>query len=305
MNATGRTRSDGIVPEMFSGPARLRPLVPLLRRSPFALSSSLLSALTVGDGLVRGRLGLVSQWAAAQGRTGLDRWRLAFSLLATHGRFIADEMMLGIGDVGELRRYVVVHGAEHMERAQTGALLLGFHLGPPQTSHTLRTMGYRVVAVSRGEMSRHDARWAAPLDAGIVVRMSDGTPAERTQGLNRLRHLLRDGALVYLTADGPFGREAFQIDVPGRALVVRAGWLTLRRLTGVPVLPVFAWYEGRRRVIAVHRPLPAPVQDAVSDAESCRDVLTPLVREYVAKYPEQCRYLAFPPWASTDAPYAD
>jgi lauroyl/myristoyl acyltransferase len=110
---------------------------------------------------------------------------------------------------------------------------------------------------------------------------------------------------VYLTADGPFGREAFQIDVPGRALLVRAGWLTLRRLTGVPVLPVFARYEGRQRVIEVHPPLPESIQDPVGDAESCREALTPLVREYVRKYPEQCRYLAFPPWASTDAPYAD
>jgi lauroyl/myristoyl acyltransferase len=108
---------------------------------------------------------------------------------------------------------------------------------------------------------------------------------------------------VYLMADGPFGREAFRIELPGRPLIVRSGWLALRRQTGVPALPVLTFREGGRRVIVVHPPLPAPDADRARDAAACRAALTPLVADYVRRFPAQCRYLVFPPWlAEATAP---
>ena len=101
---------------------------------------------------------------------------------------------------------------------------------------------------------------------------------------------------MYLTVDGPFGREAFRIDVPGGPLVVRTGWLALRRHTRAPTFPVLVRREGRRRTIVVHPALPDVAADAARDAEACRSALASLVSDYVRQYPAQCRYLALPRW---------
>ena len=36
--------------------------------------------------------------------------------------------------------------------------------------------------------------------------------------------------------------------------------------------------------------------DRAQDAAQCRAALTPLVESYVRRSPDQCRYLALPPW---------
>jgi lauroyl/myristoyl acyltransferase len=284
-------------PGMFRGPRVLRPLTPVLRRVPRPLAAGTLAGLAIADGLCRRRRFLLaSEWAAALGRRGVARWRLAFALLANHGRFVAEEMMLGVDDLADLRQEVVIEGADHLRAGEGGRILLGFHLGPPRTAHVLQAFGHPVRSAGRLQDVADDARWAAARQAGAAVRLPGGIPLGRAQGLHRIRLLLKEGAFVYLTADGPFGREAFRIEVPGRDLVVRVGWLMLRRFTRAPVHPVLSYREGGRRVIVVHPPLPVPEGDPANDAEVCRAALTPLIQAYVAAHPEQCRYLAFPRW---------
>lgn len=287
-----------LVPGMFQMSGRIRPFIPILRRLPAVCSRAALAALAIGDGIVRWRLTAAAEWAGAQGVTGVARWRLALAVLANHGRFVGDELMLGVEDLGELRQGARIHGAEYLESAHGGAILLGFHLGPPRTPYVLRAFGYPVTSAGRLEGTGSDSRWDEAVDAGAVVRLPDGTPADRVEGLNRLRRLLQNGSIIYLTADGPFGREAFRIDLPGRPLVVRAGWLALRRLSGVRTFPVLTHQHRGQRVIVVHPPLPSPQADPVRDAETCRDALGPLVLDYVRRFPTQCRYLAFPAWPS-------
>lgn len=287
---------------MFPGPARLRLLMPVLRSLPLSAAEAVLVALAVGEGVVRGRrFRRASAWAAKQGADGWARRRIAVALLANHGRFVAAEAMLGVSRPEDLARDVVVDGAEHLRAATGGAILLGFHLGPPLTWLTMRALGYPVRFAGRLEATRRDPRWEAALAAGEVVRLPDGDPRERLIGLHRIRSLLRDGGLVYLTADGPFGREAFRLDLPGGPLVVRAGWLALRRQIEAPTLPVLVHRQGRRRVIVVHPPLAQPDPDPVRDADVARDVLTPLVEQYVRRFPAQCRYLALPRWPANPA----
>jgi lauroyl/myristoyl acyltransferase len=282
---------------MFHGPARLRPLMRLLRRFPFPVTERVLAALAVADGCVRrGRFRRASAWAAAQGATGWDRRRIALALLANHGRFVAEEALLGVECADDLRRGVVIAGEEHLRAVSGGAMLLGFHLGPPKTWLVLRALGYPLRFAGRLETAARDARWQASVDAGDVIRLPDGDPHARLPGLHRIRNLLRDGALVYVTADGPFGREAFRIDLQGGPLAVRVGWLALRRATGVPTLPVLTHREGNQRVIVIHPPLPGPDGDAVRDAAACRAALTPLVDAYVRRFPTQCRWVAIPRW---------
>jgi lauroyl/myristoyl acyltransferase len=241
------------------------------------------------------RLRRALAWAVAHSATGPAKWRLALALLANHGRFVADEMLLGAHRIDDLRRDTAVTGAQHLD-GLAGAILLGFHLGPPRTAFILRALGYPVRFAGRLETSRGDARWAEALEAAEAVALPAGTPRERAQGLHRIRNLLQNGALVYIAADGPFGQEAFRLDVPGGSVVVRRGWLALRQHTRVPTLPVFAYRSGGRRVITVHPPLPAPDGHPKRDAALCQAALSPLVQDYVRRFPSQCRYVAIPPW---------
>jgi lauroyl/myristoyl acyltransferase len=284
---------------MFHGPRRLGPATPLLRRLPLSLAEPVLSALAIGDGLInRKRFHQASSWAAAHGATGWARWRMGLSLLAKHGRFVAEEALLGVKSIDDLRRHVAIVGDEHLRAVSGRAMLVGFHLGPPKTWLRLRALGYPVRFAGRLETAADDPQWQPSLDAGEVIRLPDGDPRARLRGLYRIRHLLQDGALIYVTADGPFGREAFRIDVPGGSLIVRVGWLAMRRMTGVPALPVLTHCDGTRRVIVIHPPLPDPDADAARDAAACQAVLAPLVDTYVRRFPTQCRWIAMPRWLS-------
>lgn len=172
-----------IVPEMFEGPSRLRPLMALLRRIPVVPARWMLSGLAIGDGICRRRrFQLACEWAEAQGRSGADRWRLALAILANHGRFVADEAMLGVTELSELRRGTVVEGAEHLRAAAQGAILLGFHLGPPRTPYILQAFGYPVRSAVRLEEARQDPRWTEAVQAEAAIRLPGGAAIGRTQG---------------------------------------------------------------------------------------------------------------------------
>ena len=286
-----------IVLGMFHTSARLRHLETLLRPLPRPLGERILAVVAMADGLIRpARFRQVCTWAAAQPEAGRPPWRLALALLANHGRFCGEEAFVGVSSVDDVRRDVVLEGAGHLRAVSDGAILLGFHLGPPRTWVRLRALGYPVRFGGRLEGSVRDPRWAEALKAYEAVRLPGGAPRARLPGLYQLRELLRGGALVFLTADGPFGREAFRLELPGGPLVVRAGWLALRRLTRVPTLPVLAHRDGKQHVIVVHPALAPPAGDVERDATMCRAALAPLVETYVRRFPDQCRYLALPPW---------
>jgi len=288
--------SEYVVPEMFQTSERLRHLVRVLRPFPRRLSETILAGAAVVDGLVRPtRFRNARTWAAAQPGTNGRPGRLALSLLANHGRFCAEEAFLGVSSFEDVRRDVVLEGRDHLDIAG-GAILLGFHLGSPRTWYRLRILGYPVRPATRLEGSVGDARWSEALAARDAIRLPGGAPQNRMRGLYQIRDLLRDGAWVFLTADGPFGREAFRVDLPGGPLVLRRGWLALRAMTGVPTLPVLSHRNGQRHVVVVHPALPPPTGDLGRDAAQCRAVLMPLVESYVRKFPAQCRYLALPPW---------
>jgi len=293
---------ERIVPEMFHTSPRVDRLVRLLRPLPRRLGEGILAAVAVADGLIHpARFRQAHVWAAAQPGTGRPPWRLALALLANHGRFCGEEAFVGVSSADAVRRDVVLEGADHLRAAGAGAILLGFHLGSPRPWFRLRAMGYPVRLAGRLEASVDDPRWSEALAAREAVRLPDGTPRARLAGLYQIRDLLRGGALVFLTADGPFGREAFRLDLPGGPLIVRTGWLALRRQTGVRTLPVFAHRDGKGHVIVVHPPLPPPDRDPVRDLAACRAILAPLVEAYVRRFPTQCRYLALPPWPTPPA----
>jgi hypothetical protein len=287
-----------LVPGMFHTSPRLRHIIRLLRPLPRTVGEVILAGAAVVDGLVRhGRFRRAYAWAAAvQHETGRPPWRLALALLANHGRFCAEEALLGVSTTDTPAPDVVVEGAHHLPGAGTGAILLGFHLGPPRAWFHLRSLGYPVRLGGALVTAMWDPRWRGVIDTGEVIHLPDGSPRDQVPGLYRIRDLLRDGALVFLPAEGPYGREAFRLDLPGGQLIARAGWLALRRLTRAPTFPVLLHRDGKRRVIVIHPALPPPRGGLAADVAQCREMLIPLLESYVRCFPAQCRYLAFPPW---------
>jgi len=57
-------------------------------------------------------------------------------------------------------------------------------------------------------------------------------------------------------------------------------------------VPALIRREGRQLVVAVHPPLPDPESNATRDLEACREALSPIVRDYVRRFPEQCPFPA-------------
>ena len=109
--------------------------------------------------------------------------------------------------------------------------------------------------------------------------------------MRQIQRRLSAGQLIYLTADGE-GKEACRLSLPGRDLAIRSGWLTLRRATAMPTLPVLGHRERNRLVVRVYPPLPHPVPDLDRDIAACHEQLGLIVQDFVRRFPAQCFMLA-------------
>ena len=271
-------------------------LILCLCRLPWPWGEEILAVCFVARAPLRTtRLLQALAWASAQPTRGTNRWRLARRLCACHGRFVARSALIGIREPALLRQHTTVRGADRLA-AGRGAILIGFHLGPLGAYLALRVAGHRVVWLG--------GPGAAPLWSRAIQEQY-GNPSDdlffstsqhggvRMGLLYRARQIVRDGGTVFLSADG-LGREAFSVPVRSGRVVVRGGWLALRRATNVPVFPVLSHLQGRTQVVTVHPALPPLDDDPSVDLERCRRALAELLNEYARQFPEQCYSLAFP-----------
>jgi lauroyl/myristoyl acyltransferase len=268
----------------------MRGLLVVLDRLPWPWGERILTGLFAARAVVQvRRLRQALRWVAAHPGGTRERWGLALSICAHHGRVVGRLAAVGLRDPVALRPYVVMRGEEHLRSVSGGAILLGFHLGMPIGDVILRMLGHRVRWLGG---RRAAGRWSTPawrpfLDQGDDLVLAAG--AGQAGVLRRACHALLEGEKVYLTADGMIGgggREAFRVPLPGGPLVVRSGWLTLRRHTRAAVLPVICHREGRRQVVTVHPPLP-------EDGPACERALGRLLEEFTRRFPEQCYSLVF------------
>jgi hypothetical protein len=102
-------------------------------RSPsLAWGEGILATLFAAKAFVRpSRLRVALAWAGHFTAARRSRWQLALSCCAHHGRFLARQALLGIRTPEDLRRLVILKGEAHLKATSTGAIILGFHLGPP------------------------------------------------------------------------------------------------------------------------------------------------------------------------------
>jgi hypothetical protein len=267
-----------------------------LDRLPWPWGEEILAVCSVARAFVSpARRRQALGWASAlTGRRG-RRWRLAGSLCAYRGRFLARSAFVGVREIETWRHLVSVRGEEHLAAAAKGAILLGFHLGPPSGHLALRATEHRLTWV--GGASAADA-WAQEIrdryngGAEDLIFAESDPPWQRARFLHQARTLLLEGRTIFMSADG-IGKEAFSISLPGGPAVIREGWLALRQATGVTVLPVLSHLEGRAQIVTIHPPLPALVADRVLDREACRRAIADLLSDYVRRFPEQCFSLAF------------
>lgn len=273
----------------------IRLTLELLDRLPWPIGEECCAAVFVARALVGPRrLTKALTWAAHHPQAGRSRWWTAVSTCAYQGRFRARHALLGLKSPDELLERVRLVGRQHLPTAG-GALLLGFHLGPPAVGAALCAAGQRVLAI---EGPRESKNWSS--DAWQPVRRSvapiplAGESADLAATLYFARKRLLGGATIYMPADGGRGRLAFAVPIPGGTEhPIRAGWLTLRRECRVPVLPTVGHMDGRTQVITIHPPLPDPDPDPARDAAVCREVVTAIVDDFVRRFPEQCCGLVY------------
>ena len=277
---------------------RIWALILALDTLPWPLGEELLARCMVGSALL-GRRGFRKALAYAAAQPALDRppWRMALSLCAANGRFIARSALVGLHEPEALASRFMVRGAEHVPARGRGAILISFHLGPRNAYLALRVAGHELTWIggqspSPAWSTRIRARYLPGHDVFPPRDNHLRTESTRLQLLYRAQHLVHAGARVFLSADG-VGAEAFTISLPGGSLPIRSGWLSLSRSTGAPVLPVLSHMEGRVQVATVHPALPAFEADPERHLESCRQALHDVLNAHVRRYPEQCPTVAF------------
>ena len=262
---------------------------------PWPWGEDLLARFYVAKAFVRvSRLRKALAWAGHHSRDGRGRWRLALSCCAHHGRFVARQAFLGIAAPEDLRRHLVLEGETHLAAATSGAILLGFHMGPPAVAAALQVLGHRVTWMGgrRAFRTRATEAWQSfqrESDSLAVSRRSESPGA----ALYRARRLLLERGVLYVAGEGRAGRVAFDVALPGASARIRSGWIVLRRQCRVPVLPVLTHLEGRTQVITICPPLPPSDPDPARDLEACRVRVTALLEAYVRRHPEQCYALTF------------
>jgi lauroyl/myristoyl acyltransferase len=237
-------------------------------------------------------------WLAAGGAGGRSPWPILAGLLVHRARAAAVSPFIGLTDPDRARRHLDVRGLGHLEAARRGGgvVLLGFHLGMPGLNRVLGLLGYEITAIAGGSRFRFPpptARWrAAVAHTPRAHKWTEREPGSQAEALYRLRKTAVAGGIVMIMGSGGRGRVLFDLPLPGRPLAVRAGWYVLRRQTGLATLPVLAHREGARWVVEIHPPLPAPDPDEGRDREACREALARILGDFVARYPEQCHFLA-------------
>jgi lauroyl/myristoyl acyltransferase len=206
-------------------------------------------------GRIRGAL--ASNLEPVLGRVGrLGRWRRAYTTIVTFAWCFAERYRRLVAPE---RFTSTLEGEEHWQQVTAsgqGAVVVTAHIGPWENAAQVgaTSSDRRIHVVREKEM---DPR-AQVYVRDIVSRMNPNyvthfTGDDVTLSLE-LVDALRRGEIVALQGDRPrAGGRSVVTTMFGRPMPLPIGPAALARATGVPIVPVFSFREGRFRMRAVVR----------------------------------------------------
>lgn len=106
-----------------------------------------------------------------------------------------------------------------------------------------------------------------------------------------LLSLLRENRIVCVAGDGKEGRHRLTLAFLRHEVSFSTGMLTLARISGAPVLPLFALRDGYRGIrVVVCPPLPtAATREWKRQIRECLEQYTDLLESFIRHHPDQYR----------------
>ena len=188
-----------------------------------------------------------------------------------------------------------IDGEEHWQKIAAsphGAIAVTAHIGPWEnaTQFGAAAMSRRIHVVREREI---DPR-AQELVKDILSKMRGNYVTHFSGGDPRLALMLadalRDGDIVALQGDRPrAGGRSVTAQIFGRPMPLPIGPAALARSTGVPIVPIFSFREGRFRMRTVVRPpfTVAQTSDRAADIAAAVNHLASEIEWAIRQHPHQ------------------
>jgi len=196
-------------------------------------------------------------------------------------------------DRGEsLRDLIHFDGEEHLKEALEkgrGALVLSAHLGNWElVGLKLVQRGYPIAIVTKVARGRAVDEFLTKSREGAGIKVFRG------RGLFResLRHLAQGGVLGSVLDQNARRREGVFVPFFGRQACTLKSLALLARRTGAPIVPIFAYREGKHHRIVCEPPLePGITEDLEGDVVRWTAACAEEVEKAIRRCPEQWMWL--------------
>ncbi len=191
------------------------------------------------------------------------------------------------GAVREVSSCLRLRGFERLfalRERHVPAILVTWHTGPYQIVGTaVRSQGLEMLTIARGIADPE-------LNEGHSITPA-GSQTQAVAALKRAVVHLRAGGIAGVAGDGNYGSSVTEVTVLNRRLAFRHGFATLARLTGAPIMPIVASWNGGTIDVTVHEPLalPAPVETPLEFEHAVLHAAAAWFDGYLRTYPTELR----------------
>lgn len=213
---------------------------------------------------------------------------VARTAFANYGRMLADFLLIGSLDPGEVRSMVTITGREHADAAVAGgrgAILALPHMGSWDFAGSMAGIwGYRVAAVAElfpGSLN----------DAVVETRSLHGLeviPLNRS-AVRTINSVLDENGMVALLCDLPHG-PGVDVRLLGRRATVPSGPAAFACRRGAPIVPVYT----RRSESGYHLHVDPPIQTARGERCRGKEAVAEVMQQvmdrfevFIRAYPDQ------------------
>ncbi|HEY7295521.1 MAG TPA: hypothetical protein VH916_10790 [Dehalococcoidia bacterium] len=229
--------------------------------------------------------------------------RTARGIFCSVARYNAELMRLPVSDLRALHDTMDVQGYEFLEaarRAGKGVIVAGVHLGPAEI--VLQAFAVRGVPYT-AMIERLEPPGLNALFLDIRLRHGHRYVFADMAGARALLRALRDGGVVTILVDRDVTGSGIDVPLAGTSVRAPTGVIDLARVSGAPIVPTVAQWDGaRRRTIFMP---PITIQREVRGVDARRTALADLLERflpYLRAHPEQ--WLMLQRWFN-EPPVAD